>query len=199
MSRIVVALLGCLTFATPALAQSSLQLSNDRSISFVTKDAAPRAQAATPVRQGFTVLVNLGLGFQKDDGLEESAIGLAGANVGVGGFLTEDLALLFRISGTKVRYDFGGFGELDQLSGVVGTTVQYWATDRLTIEGGGGVGFWRTEDENERGFGLILGVGAVVFKKGTHNLVVGAEYAPGFTDSGTVHNFGITFGYQFHR
>ena len=199
MRRMVVVLLGCLAFAAPALAQSTLQLPNAQSISFVTKDTGRRAQATTPARGGFTVLVNLGLGFQTDDDLEESAIGLAGANVGVGGFLTEHLALLFRISGTKVRYDFGGFGELDQLSGVVGTTVQYWATDRLTIEGGAGVGFWRTEDENERGFGLILGVGAVVFKKGTHNLVVGAEYAPGFMDSGTVHNFGITFGYQFHR
>jgi hypothetical protein len=29
--------------------------------------------------------------------------------------------------------------------------------------------------------------------------MVGVEYAPAFTDSGTVHNLGFTFGYQFHR
>lgn len=199
MRRIVVVLLGCLAFATPALAQSTLQLPNARSISFLTKDAGPQPQTTTPAREGFTVLVNLGLGFQTDEGYEESAIGLAGANVGVGGFLKENLALLFRISGTKVRYDFGAFGEVDQLSGVVGTTVQYWASDGLTLEGGLGLGYWRTADEFDRGLGLILGIGAVVFKKGTHNLVVGAEYAPAFTESATVHNFGITFGYQFHR
>ena len=26
---------------------------------------------------------------------------------------------------------------------------------------------------------------------------VGVQYAPAFTDPGTVHNFGFTFGYQF--
>ena len=179
MSRMVVALLGCLTFATPALAQST--------------------QAAKPAREGFTVLVNLGLGFQKDDDLDESTIGLAGANFGIGGFLSEKLALMFRISGTNVRYDVGAFGELDQVSGVAAPTVQYWASDRVMLEGGAGLGFWRTDIDYDRGLGLVLGIGAVVFRNGGHNLVVGAEYAPAFTDSATVHNFGITFGYQFHR
>jgi hypothetical protein len=148
----VVALLGSLAFATPALAQATFELPNAQSISFLTKDAGPQAQATTPAREGFTVLVNLGLGFQTDEGYEESAIGPAGANVGVGGFLTENLALLFRISGTKVQYDFGAFGEVNQLSGVVGSTVQYWASDRLTLEGGVGVGYWRTEDETTGGW-----------------------------------------------
>jgi hypothetical protein len=56
--------------------------------------------------------------------------------------------------------------------------VQYWATDRLTLEGGVGLGFWRTAGDDENGLGLILGIGAVVFKNGGHNLMVGAEYAP---------------------
>ena len=36
-----------------------------------------------------------------------------------------------------------------------------------------------------------------IFNRGKHNIQVGVEYAPAFTDSGTVNNLGFTFGYQF--
>jgi hypothetical protein len=34
---------------------------------------------------------------------------------------------------------------------------------------------------------------------GKHNVTAGFEYAPAFTDSGTVHNVGFVVGYQFVR
>ena len=196
MKRGVVLLIAVLMWAVPVFAQIKLP-GVPANLKFSPE--GHDAQGATPrTRGGFTVLVNLGIGVQTDTGLDESATGLAGANLGIGGFVTEKLAVLGRISGTNVFYDLGGFGEIQQVSGVAGATLQYWATDRLVIEGGGGVGFWTAEGESQRGFGLIVGASGVVFNRGKHNLLVGVEYAPAFTDSGTVHNLGVTFGYQFH-
>ena len=141
-------------------------------------------------------LLNLGFGVQQDAFLEESANGLSGLNLGVGRFLTEDLALMFRFSGTNVSYDFGFLGDYNQVSGVAGPTLQYWVSDRFNLEGGLGVGFWNSEGPDERGVGLILGAGVTLFNRGKHNLQLGFEYAPAFTE-GTVHNVGFAFGYQF--
>jgi hypothetical protein len=157
--------------------------------------AAGRAFAQD--RGGFTALVDLGVGVQHDAGIDETAVGLAGVNLGVGGFLTRDLALMFRISGTNVDYDFGGV-DYSQTSGVVGPAMQFWLSDTFNVEAGAGVGFWRGDtDEANEGLGLILGAGVSVFNRGKHNLQLGIQYAPAFTDPGTVHNFGVTFGYQF--
>ena len=150
-----------------------------------------------PERGGFTILANVGVGIQRDGALEESAVGLGGINLGVGGFLTDKLALLFRFSGTNVSYDFGVLGELDQVSGVAGPTVQYWLSDRFNVEAGAGMGFWPIDGADEPGLGLALGFGATIFNRGRHNLQIGFEYAPAFTDPSAVHNLGITFGYQF--
>jgi hypothetical protein len=157
--------------------------------------AATRAQAQD--RGGFTAMVDLGVGVQRDSAIDETAVGIAGINLGVGGFLNENLALMFRLSGTSVDYELSG-GEYGQTSGVTGAAIQYWLSDRINVEAGGGVGFWSgSTDENNQGFGLILGAGYSVFNRGKHNLQVGVQYAPAFTDPGTVHNFGFTFGYQF--
>lgn len=150
-------------------------------------------------RGGFTILVNLGVGIQNDSFLEETSTGVAGLNLGIGGFLTRDLALMGRFSGTTAVFDefVGFFGEFTQVSGVMGATLQYWPSDRFYVEAGPGVGVWSAESSSDQGFGLITGAGVTIFNRGKHNLQVGFEYAPAFTDPGTVHNIGITFGYQF--
>lgn len=157
--------------------------------------AAGNAAAQTSAdRSGFTLLVNLGVGIQNDTSLADNGVGLAGVNVGVGGFIKPNLAILGRFSGTSASYETP-FGDARQVSGVIGSTLQYWATDKVSLEGGAGLGMWSVEDESDRGFGLILGVGYTVWNRGKHSLQVGLEYAPVFTE-GTVHNFGFTIGYQ---
>ena len=147
-------------------------------------------------RGGFTAMADIGLGIQNDSAIEETAAGLSGLNAGVGGFLNENLALMFRIAGTNVSYDLGV--DYDQVSGFAGPSLQYWLSDRFNVEAGGGVGYWSgSTDEDDQGFGLLLGAGFSVFNRGKHNLQVGVQYAPAFTEPGTVHNFGFTFGYQF--
>jgi hypothetical protein len=200
MNRCVVFLSAMLFAATAASAQSLQTPSGQPRTAAFAMSPSLFSQGTATGRRGFTILANIGLGFQKDQGLEDSALGLAGINLGVGGFLNPNLGVMFRFSGTNVTYDFGGFGEVDQVSGVAGPAVQYWVSDKVAVEAGAGLGYWRTPDgDTERGLGLIFGVSTVIFRNRGHNLLAGVEYAPAFTDPGTVHNFGFTFGYQFHR
>jgi len=149
-------------------------------------------------RGGFTALVDFGVGVQNDTSIEETEVGLAGVSVGVGGFLTRDFALMFRLTGTNVSYDFGAAGDYRQVSGVAAPTVQYWLSDKLNIEAGAGWGFWLADtNEDQTGLGLILGAGVTIFNRGKHNLQFGVQYSPAFTDPGTIHNVGFTFAYQF--
>lgn|SRR5262245_16161015 len=150
------------------------------------------ALASAQDRGGFTLLFNLGVGIQNDTAVEESAVGLGGLNIGVGGFLTPNVAVLGRFSGTNVEYSDLGFR---QVSGVLGATVQFWGSKHAGIEVGGGMGYWNADGFDDRGFGLILAVPITLVNKGKHNLQASIEYAPVFT-SDPVHNFCITFGYQ---
>src|SRR5687767_13486324 len=119
--------------------------------------------AVAQERGGFTALVDIGAGVQNDTSIQETKAGLAGLSFGVGGFFTRDLALMFRLTGTNVKYDFGAAGDYRQVSGVAGPTVQYWLSNRFNIEAGAGWGFWSGADEDETGPGLILGAGVTIF------------------------------------
>ena len=147
-----------------------------------------------------------GFGLQHDTFFEETAMGFSGLNVGAGWFVTDKLAVMFRWTGTVVNFD--DFGT-HQASGVIGGVVQYWATDKVAIEAGGGSGRWRDnqdtsdtgDDDKDTGFGLILGVHFVVWQNNAHHILVGAEYVPVWTKDPdfTVHNFAITGAYQWGR
>jgi hypothetical protein len=154
--------------------------------------AAGSAQQATPDRSGFTLLLNIGVGIQRDEFFGVTETGLGGLNLGLGGFVDENLALLFRTSGTNVSYDGGR-----QTSGTAGATLQYWVNDRVNVEGGVGIGFWNFENGgDDTGLGLVLGAAYSIWNNERHSLSVGIEYAPAFTDPETVHNFGLVFGWQ---
>jgi len=154
---------------------------------------AASAQAVSPVRSGFTLLLDIGVGFQRDEFFGQTETGVGGLNLGLGGFLSENLALMFRGSGTTVSYAGG-----TQISGTGGGSLQYWVNDKLFIEGGAGVGFWDFDSGNqsETALGLILAAGYSIWNNAGHNLFIGVEYAPAFTDPDTVHNVGIVFGWQ---
>ena len=153
-------------------------------------------------REGFTLLLSLGLGYQAIDG--ESETGLGGLNIGLGGFINDNLAVMGRISGTNVSESEASI-EVSLLSGTFGVTLQYWINDKLYVEGGPGLGFARVEvsvsgfgsaTEDETGFGFIVGGGFVLFNKGKNNIHIGVEYAPAFVESFNVNNIGLTVGYQ---
>lgn len=154
---------------------------------------APAPSGESPDRNGFTLLLNLGIGIQHDATLDETNTGLGGLNLGIGGFVTDKTAVLFRVSGTNVDLDFA---EARQLSGFVGPSLQYWADDRVALEGGVGIGFWEIEGNRETGLGLLFGVSYAVIQNARHSFSVGIEFAPAFTDPDAVHNLGVVFGWQ---
>jgi hypothetical protein len=144
-----------------------------------------------PDRGGLTLILDLGLGFQHDGFFGRTERGWGGLNFGIGGFLTDDAALMFRVSGTTVTY-----GAVQQSSGVFGPALQYWTSDRFFITGGVGVGLWGVDGATDGGLGFILGGGYALLNSGKHNLQLGMEYAPAFTAPEAVHNFSITVGWQ---
>jgi hypothetical protein len=162
----------------------------------VSTHALAQGKSDRPDRGAFTLLLTLGYGIQTSGVIDESASGLSGLNLGAGGFLSENAALMFRLSGTNVTYDVGGL-DFQSVSGVGALSVQYWLDDRFNVEGGPGFGFLSNDVVDKRGFGLVMGTGYSVFFRGKHSLQFGVEYAPVFVDERTIHNFGITFGYQF--
>ena len=164
-------------------------------ISTLLASPADATAQSDPERSGFTLLLSLGLGMQRDGAFSESQTGLAGLNLGIGGFLSERTALWFRASGTNVSYDTD-FGRFRQTSGFGGPAVQHWVNDRFALEGGVRRGLWAGEGTSESGLGLMLGATYAIWTNGGHNLSLGLEYAPAFTDPETVHNFGLVFGWQ---
>ena len=155
------------------------------------------ARADAQDRGGFTAQVDVGIGVQNDTAIEETAVGLAGLGFGVGAFVSENLALMFRLTGTNVTYDLNGV-DYGQSSGFIGPAAQFWLSDKLNVEAGAGFGYWRGDnDDDSRGLGLILGAGLSILNRGKHNLQLGVQYLPAFTDPGTVHSIGFTIGYQF--
>ena len=149
-----------------------------------------------PDRSGFTLLLTMGVGFQKLDAGRDWETGLGGLNLGIGGFLSPNLAVLFRISGTNVRYgepyEFLG----DIVSGFAGPSVQYWASDSFIFEGGLGVGVVDYENGgSRRGLGALLAAGYSFYHKKKSSLQVGIEYSFVASSRGT-HNLIIAFGWQ---
>jgi hypothetical protein len=164
---------------------------------------AQAEEAATtpqgPNRSGFTLLLTMGLGLQSNEFLDESTEGLGGLNLGIGGFISPDLAVMFRFSGTNVSFDDIGFFNVDTdvVSGVGGPSVQYWVNNYVNLEAGAGFGIANSDPgTDESGFGLIFGAGFSFFHRGKNSLQVGVEYAPVFLDGGNVHNVSIAFGWQ---
>lgn len=152
-----------------------------------------------PDRSGFTLLLTMGLGLQSNEFIDESTAGLGGLNLGIGGFVSPDLAVMFRATGTNVTFDDIGFfsTDVEVVSGAGGVSVQYWPSDFVNLEGGVGFGFANSDPgTDERGFGLILGAGFSFFHRAKNSLQVGVEYAPVFLDGGNVHNVSIAFGWQ---
>jgi len=144
-----------------------------------------------PDRGSFTLILDVGLGLQHDGFFGRTEPGWGGLNLGIGGFVTDDAALMFRLSGTTVTY-----GAVQQSSGVMGPALQYWTSDRFFITAGVGAGFWGVDGDTDGGLGFILGGGYALLNSGKHNLQLGIEYAPAFTEPDAVHSVGITVGWQ---
>ena len=147
-------------------------------------------------REGFTLLLSFGPGMQKDVGLHTSALGLGSVRLGVGDFLKNDLAVFLRLSATRVHHN--RFFERTQTAGLLGASLQYWPMDKLYVEAGPGIGFLDRDFSSgyHLGVGVLVGTGVTVYNRGNHNIQLGVEYAPAVLVGDTIHNLGVTIGYQ---
>ena len=164
-----------------------------------TAEPAPVPSAPEgPDRSGFTLLLTMGVGFQKMDSHLDWKTGLGGLNLGIGGFVSPKVAVMFRFSGTKVRYGSNDnfYREGDVVSGVFGPAVQYWASDSFNFEGGLGAGAISFEHGgSSRAVGAILAAGWSFYHKKKSSLQLGVEYSY-VGSSGGAQNFIIAFGWQ---
>jgi hypothetical protein len=103
--------------------------------------------------------------------------------------------------------------EFTSEAGFIGMSAQWWTSDRLTLEGGMGVGYlqtgerkgkrgwfsedglWQNTEEFKAGFAMQLGAGFSLFQGESHSLRAGLEYTPIFTEH-SHHIFGVVLGYQ---
>lgn len=173
--------------------------------------SAPPAQGQE--RRGFTMLLSLGYGWQSTPDLEitnyafsqnfaaGTTSGLAGLNLGMGGFVSDEVALMFRISGTTASRDFVDQDQVtrsdDVICGVGVLDMQWWVTKRLNLEIGGGYGIFATDLETERGVGLLAGVGYSILSRKKHSLQIGLENAVFIKNEIVVNNLGVCMGFQF--
>jgi hypothetical protein len=180
-----------LTAALAAAFFSAFLIPHGNALSQIVETPVAKSAPQGPDRSGFTLLLTMGVGFQKLGDSRDWETGLGGLNLGIGGFVSPDLAVMFRLSGTTVQY-----GIYDIVSGVGGPGVQYWVSDSFNLEGALGLGFvdygggW-----NQQAVGMLLGMGYSFYHKKKTSFQLGLEYGHVFTGSG-VHSLVIAFGWQ---
>jgi len=148
--------------------------------------------------QGMTFEANLGVGYVH---LGESYMGqsvttdtdaaLAGADVGIGGWLNPQLAVTLRITGVQVKYTQMGMtyptdGNL--VHAMIGPNVQYWVSPNIWLGGGVGGSTFRLVGSNSctgdqcgtNGFGFNLRAGYSFGSGGPHVFNISVESNTGF-------------------
>ncbi len=180
--------------------------------------ACPVIAEAATVREGFTIDGSLGLGVNRFAG--DTDFGFQGLNIGVGAFLTNELALTLRWASSTNRQEVrvvdpdGEVERVDLDFGVqmVGPHVQYWLNDTLYIGAGAGLGIYginpildglaRSTDfdveiDTEYGVGTSFRTGAVVWQReNAAVLFIGAEVLPVFFEGEVAVGGGVLAGFQ---
>lgn len=156
----------------------------------------------TPVRNGFTLELGLGGGLtfiMPEHGDSESEFGLAGLSLSLGGFINNELSVMFRISGTTFSpYD------VTLVNAIGAVAVQYWLTDAFFISAGPaygiyGVSYLESGDYPDplTGFALDFRTGYSFANWENHSLRLDLEIMPAFYDEGTVVGTALLLEWQW--
>lgn len=167
---------------------------------------ASAAQAQDQVREGFTIVLDIGVArhtIDPEEGDSLNTFGLAGLNLGLGGFLNQDLAVMFRLIGASVTHDLDGV-DVETISGVGGPAVQYWVSPHLNFELGVGIGIARAEASNgfvtvkseEDGWGFLAAINVPVWWNEGNTLHFGLQAAPVFLEDSIFYHGALVFGWQ---
>jgi hypothetical protein len=154
------------------------------------------------LHNGLTFEANLGFGWvhlSTDSDSDTSDLGVAGLSLGVGGWVSPQLAITARVAGVTLSEN-----DARLTNGFLGPSAQYWLQDRFWLGAGAGLAFLSVSDnyngDSIRGFGLDLRAG-VTFTSGSENTFnASLEINPGFYSengsSATFTSIGFLVGYQ---
>ena len=156
------------------------------------------------VRRGFTLELNRGVGgVRLTDHMSDSTssdVGLAGLSVGVGGWVSEKVAISGRLAGVTISEDDSQFSAI-----FVGPSAQYWVDEHFWLGGGLGFGIAATDNSGTSdglvGLGLDIRVGYTFSQNTQHTFNASLEINPSFLSedgvSATATGIGMLFGYQY--
>ncbi|MDD9967656.1 MAG: hypothetical protein OXR73_15590 [Myxococcales bacterium] len=152
------------------------------------------------IREGFTMEIGIGLAFTHlsfdlPSGVvlgvaRETEFGLAPPSLSLGGFLYQDLALVFRIAGTSWFSDRVPGRTIMFQSTFVGGAIQYWLSNSLFLGAGIGLALldnYLFSDDVESNTGLMLTgrVGYSFYHNSGHSFALVGEFFPAFYDDAT--------------
>lgn len=185
-------------------------------LGFLLCGAAGHAEAA-PRHQGFTGDLGIGLSFMSvpsdsrcsisvsggitcTNDAREGHVGLAPLSLSLGGFVTHEVALLARVSGTSY------FESGDQIThNFYGVLAEVWPIDELFLSGGIGLAiygpnplFSRSSRESVGGWALDFRVGTALAQGTNHDFTLSLEAIPGFYDGETVHGFALVGAWKWY-
>jgi hypothetical protein len=160
-----------------------------------------------PERDGFTLELGIGLGFMHvfpEEGDSTNDVGMAPLSFSLGGFVNNQMAVMFRAAGVANMEEVAGEKVVSFLM-FYGVHFQYWITDQFFVSGGLGIasqGSAKADDffgsiERERGFGLGLRGGFSFANWENHSLRVTLELFPSFFGHGTAMGEAINFEWQW--
>jgi hypothetical protein len=150
------------------------------------------------LKNGMTVELNLGLGWMTSSESDKSYTGIGGLSLGVGGWVSPQVAITGRIAGATISEN----GE--QLSNIFfGPSLQYWVNDNFWLGGGIGLGILADNCdgcESVTGFGFDARVGYTFSVSSENTFNVSFELNPEhYSENGvsaTITSVGILLGYQ---
>lgn len=161
-----------------------------------------------PYRSGFTLELGIGFGVTHllpKGGTNETKIGLAPLSLSLGGFVTPQLAIMFRMAGTSYFHRT----VLDQLQtsvlGFYGVHVQWWFNRWLMLSGGPGLALYgvvfnRTsiDAKIKAGFGLSVRLGFAFATWRHHALRFSLELFPSIFQKMTIMAEALNFEWQYY-
>ncbi len=158
-------------------------------------------------KNGMTFEASIGLGILRvsNEFADNSEVGLAGINLGIGGWLGPNIALSLRAVAVSYRTDdefaIGNYyGSARHTAGFLGPSLQYWVNDNAWVGGGIGLGIatssYAGDSESETGLGADLRAGYTFSTTSENTFNVSFEVTPASINDVTVTGISFLFGYQ---
>jgi hypothetical protein len=158
------------------------------------------ALTSVPVR---TVMIITGPGptvVSEGPAKRELKAGLAPLSLSLGGFLSEDVALAFRIAGTSYFEDGDQFGH-----NFYGPIVEIWPGDRFYVSGGVGLAVFgpnplisSSDMESETGWALDFRAGVALVNSENHDFTLSVEAIPGFYEGESVQGYAFVAAWKWY-